>query len=132
MHEKLKVMIVEDEGIVAFDLKQTLEKLGYSVTSLASSGVEAIEKADIDTPDLILMDIKLKSELDGIDTAHIISCKHNIPIIYLTSYNSEDIRKRARTTAASSAFLLKPFDEELLKLTIEGAISGSASSGIYY
>jgi CheY-like chemotaxis protein len=127
MKEKLKIMVVEDEGIVAFDLKQTLEKLGYRVTSLASSGVEAIEKADNDNPDVILMDIKLKSELDGIDTARIISFKHSVPIIYLTSYNNEDVRKKARTTA-SSGFLLKPYDEDMLRVTIEDAVSGSASA----
>jgi CheY-like chemotaxis protein len=123
MKDKLKILIVEDEGIVAFDLKQTLEKLGYSVTSSASSGMEAIEKVDNDNPDIILMDIKLKSALDGIDTARIISLRHRIPIIYLTSYHNDDIRKRAKTTPAA-AFLLKPYDEQKLKTTIEKVMSG--------
>jgi len=122
MNEKPKIMIVEDEEIVSFDLKKTLEKLGYKVTARASSGVEAIEKAENVKPDLILMDIRLKSELDGIDTAHIISFRRRIPIIYLTSFGSEEIKKRAKKTNAS-AFLLKPFDEEKLKITIENAIS---------
>ena len=111
------------EGIVAFDLKQTLEKMGYTITALVSSGVDAIEKAENDLPDIILMDIKLKSELDGIDAARIISFKHNIPIIYLTSYNSKEMRQRATTTGASG-FLLKPFDELKLKMTIENVRSG--------
>jgi len=123
MNEKTKIMIVEDEEIVSFDLKKTLEKLGYKVTAQASSGVEAIEKAENYKPDVILMDIRLKNELDGIDTAHIISFKRRIPIIYLTSFSNEEIRKRAKTTTADSAFLLKPFDEEKLKITIENAIS---------
>lgn len=122
MKDKLKILIVEDEGIVAFDLRRTLEKLGYIVTSSASSGMEAIEKSDSDNPDIILMDIKLKSALDGIDTARLISFRHRIPIIYLTSYNNDDIRKRAEATSAA-AFLLKPFDEQKLKTTIENVTS---------
>jgi len=128
MQNKLRVMIVEDEGIIAFDLRQTLEKMGYVVTALVSSGVDAIEKAENDPPDIILMDIKLKSELDGIDAARIISYKHHIPIIYLTSYNNKEIRQRA-TTAGASGFLLKPFDELKLKMTIEN-VSSELSQGI--
>jgi CheY-like chemotaxis protein len=115
-------MIVEDEEIVAFDLRKTLEKLGYEVTSQASTGVDAIEKAEYEKPDVIIMDIRLKNELDGIDAAHIISFKRKIPIIYLTSFNDEEIRKRAKATQAS-AFLLKPFDEEKLKITIDNAVT---------
>ncbi|RPI72074.1 MAG: response regulator [Ignavibacteriales bacterium] len=122
MQDKAKIMIVEDEEIVAFDLRKTLEKLGYNVISQASTGVDAIEKAEHDKPDVILMDIRLKNELDGIDAAQIISFKRKIPIIYLTSFNDDEIRKRARGTSAS-AFLLKPFDEDNLKITIDNAIS---------
>ncbi len=121
MNEKSRIMIVEDEEIVSFDLKKTLEKLGYQVIAQASSGIEAIEKAENFKPDIILMDIRLKNELDGIDTAYIISFKQKIPIIYLTSFGNEEIKKRARKTTAS-AFLLKPFDEENLKLTIDNVI----------
>jgi CheY-like chemotaxis protein len=127
MQDRTKIMIVEDEEIVAFDLKRTLEKLGYIVTSHASNGVDAIEKAEHDKPDIILMDIRLKNELDGIDAAHIISFKSRIPIIYLTSFNDEEIRNRARSTPAS-AFLLKPFDEHNLKLTIDKAVSDYLSN----
>jgi CheY-like chemotaxis protein len=129
MNEKPKVMIVEDEEIVSFDLKKTLEKLGYDVTAQASSGVEAIEKAENYKPDVILMDIRLKNELDGIDTAQIISFKRRIPIIYLTSFGNEEIKKRAKKTSAS-AFLLKPFDEEKLKITIDNAISEYSNQSI--
>lgn len=121
MEEKIKVMVVEDEEIVAFDLRKTLEKLGYIVTSQASNGVDAIEKAEHDKPDVIIMDIRLKNELDGIDAAHIISFKQKTPVIYLTSFNDEEIRRRAQATQAS-AFLLKPFDEEQLKQTIDNAV----------
>lgn len=122
MNKKSKILIVEDEEIVAFDLKQTLEKLGYEVTAQASSGVEAIEKAENLKPDLILMDIRLKNELDGIDAAHIISFKRRVPVVYLTSFGNEEIKKRAKKTTAS-AFLLKPFDEDKLKTTIDSALS---------
>jgi len=127
MNEKPRIMIVEDEEIVAFDLRKTLEKLGYDVITQASSGVDAIEKAEQFQPDIILMDIRLKNELDGIDAAHIISFKRKIPIIYLTSFNDEEIRKRARATSAS-AFLLKPFDENKLKITIDNAVSDYRSN----
>ena len=130
MNEKSRIMIVEDEEIVSFDLKKTLEKLGYQVIAQASSGIEAIEKAENFKPDIILMDIRLKNELDGIDTAHIISFKQKIPIIYLTSFGNEEIKKRARKTTAS-AFLLKPFDEENLKLTIDNALSEYHSNEHY-
>ena len=119
---KKNILIVEDEEIVAFDLRKTLEKLGYSVTSQTSNGVDAIAKAERDKPDVILMDIRLKNELDGIDAAQIISFKQRVPIIYLTSFNDEETRRRARATHATD-FLLKPFDEENLKLTIDRAVS---------
>jgi CheY-like chemotaxis protein len=122
MNNKATVMIVEDEEIVSFDLKQTLERLGFSVTAQASSGIEAIEKAENSKPDVILMDIRLKNELDGIDAAQIISFKRKVPIIYLTSYGNEETKKRAIKTSAS-AFLLKPFDEEDLKITIDNALA---------
>jgi CheY-like chemotaxis protein len=122
--KKSRILIVEDEGIVAIDLKQTLEKLGYCVTSLASTGIEAIEKAGNDLPDVILMDICLKGSLDGIDAARIISFKHKIPVIYLSSYSNNDMIKRLKTVSAAG-YLSKPFDERKLKLTIDNAISGS-------
>jgi CheY-like chemotaxis protein len=122
MQEKIKIMIVEDEEIVALDLRKTLEKLDYNVTSQASNGVDAIEKAGRDKPDVIIMDIRLKNELDGIDAAHIISFKQKIPIIYLTSFKDEKIRRRAKATQAA-AFLLKPFDEDKLKVTIDNAVT---------
>ncbi|HSP88681.1 MAG TPA: response regulator [Ignavibacteriaceae bacterium] len=131
MNEKPRIMIVEDEEIVSFDLKKTLEKMGYNVTAQASSGVEAIEKAENFKPDIILMDIRLKNELDGIDAAHIISFKRRVPIIYLTSYGNEEVRKRAKQTFAS-AFLLKPFDEENLKMTIDKALSEHPSKLLNY
>lgn len=126
MRDKTRIMIVEDEEIVAFDLRKTLEKLGYSVTSQASNGIDAIEKAEIDKPNIIIMDVRLKNELDGIDAAQIISLKNRIPIVYLTSYNDAEIRKRAKSTPAF-AFLLKPFDEDSLKATIDKVVSGYVS-----
>lgn len=116
-----RILIVEDESIVAIDLKQTLEKLGYKITSIASSGIEAIEKANSCLPDIILMDIHLKGSLNGIDAARIISFKHNTPVIYLSSFDHSDVLKRTDLTA--SGYLSKPFDETKLKFAIENILS---------
>jgi CheY-like chemotaxis protein len=127
--KKYRILIVEDEGIVAIDLKQTLEKLGYEVTSLVSSGIKAVEKAEADHPDLILMDIRLQSKLDGIDAGRIISARHKIPIVYLSSFNNRDIMKYADSISAAG-YLSKPFDENKLKLTIDNALSSGLEESI--
>ena len=85
MNPKVKILIVEDEKIAAEDLKRTLEYLEYSVTSVVSSGMEAVKAAETNKPDLILMDIKIKGEMDGIEAAKQIHALFDIPVVYITA-----------------------------------------------
>ncbi len=118
---KSKIMIVEDEWITADDLRMSLQSLGYTVTSMVTSGEEAIKNAEKDKPDLVLMDIMLKGEMDGIEAASQIRSCYNIPIIYLTAYADEKILERARITEPFG-YIVKPFVNEDLKIAIEIAL----------
>ena len=89
MGGKIKILVVEDTYIVAKDLQDSLHELGYSVEEVADSGKDAIQLAERNKPDLILMDIRLKGKLDGIEAATIIKDQFDIPIIYLTAYADE-------------------------------------------
>ncbi|MFQ5713815.1 MAG: response regulator [Candidatus Scalinduaceae bacterium] len=118
---KSKIMIVEDEWITADDIRMSLQSLGYTVTSMVTSGEEAIQNAEKDRPDLVLMDIMLKGEMDGIEAASQIRSCYNIPIIYLTAYADEKILERARITEPFG-YIVKPFVNEDLKIAIEIAL----------
>jgi PAS domain S-box-containing protein len=117
----VRILVVEDEHIVAMDLMNRLRNLGYEVPDSASSGAEAIEKADRVRPDLVLMDIFLNGEMDGIQAAGQIRSRHNIPIIYLTAYADSNTLQRAKITEPFG-YILKPFEERELLTTIEMAL----------
>lgn len=121
MTGKGKVMIVEDEAIIAMDIRSTVEGLGYTVTATASSGDEALSKVDDADPDIILMDIKIAGEMDGIQTAGEINETHNIPIIYITSYSDEKTLERAMDTRPYS-YILKPINERALAVELKLAL----------
>ena len=114
----LKILIVEDEIIVAEDLKQRLENLGYNIVGIAAKGRDALKITGETNPDLILMDIMLKGELDGIDTAQTIRNVYNIPFIYLTGSTDNTIRERAETTKPLG-YIIKPFDDIGIQNSIE-------------
>lgn len=118
---KHRILLVEDENIVAMDIKQRLEKMGYVISGLASSGEQAIQKAEKENPDLVLMDIKLKGEIDGIQAAEIIRQRLHLPVIFLTAFADEATLERARITEAYG-YILKPFEERELATTIGIAI----------
>ncbi|MFW5799380.1 MAG: HD-GYP domain-containing protein [Spirochaetota bacterium] len=118
---KDKILIVEDESIVGKDIKNTLEILGYEVSGIISTGEDAIEKAEEINPDLILMDIMLKGDIDGIEATKQITEKHNIPVIYLTAYSDENTLMKIQSTE-SYGYILKPFKEAELKTSIEMAL----------
>ncbi len=118
---EVKILIVEDEKILAMGLKNKLEKLGFKVTGMASSGEEAIESVNQNQPDLVLMDIVLKGEMDGIDTAKFIVNLHNIPIIYLTAYADDKTLERAEKTCPYG-YILKPYKDNELKANIKMAL----------
>ncbi|BAY76707.1 PAS/PAC sensor hybrid histidine kinase [Nostoc linckia NIES-25] len=113
-----KILVVEDEAIVAKDLQYRLKKFGYTVPAIASSGEEAINKAIETSPDLVLMDIRLKGNMDGIEAAQEISRELDIPIIYLTAYADDTTLQRAKITEPFG-YLLKPFKEKELHTNIE-------------
>lgn len=118
---KTQILIVEDESIVAKDLKNTLELMGYEVPKVVSSGEDAIKKAEELLPDLILMDIMLKGHITGVEAASVILSKVTIPIIYLTAYSDEDTLQKIKTSD-SYGYILKPFKEAELDTTIKMAL----------
>ncbi len=113
-----RIMLVEDENIVAMDIRLRLEKLGYQVVGHAISGEEAIRIASETRPELILMDVKLRGEMDGIEAATRIRAQRDIPIIYLTAFADDATLERARLTQAYG-YLMKPFEDRELRSTIE-------------
>jgi CheY-like chemotaxis protein len=117
-----KVLVVEDNGIVALDLKSRLQALGYAVPATVSSGEEAIQKAAETRPDLVLMDIRLKGDKDGIQAAEEIRARFDIPIVYITALADEDTLQRARRTEPLG-YVIKPFNDVELRIAIETAIS---------
>ncbi len=123
--ENLRILVVEDEAIVAKDLQNQLIALGYDVPEIASSGAKAIEIAKKIEPELVLMDIMLKGEMDGIQVAAEIKKLWNIPVIYLTAYSDKATLDRAKVTEPHG-YLLKPFDERELRTVIEMAIYRSS------
>ncbi len=116
-----RIMIVEDERIVARDIKSSLTKLGYSVLDIVSSGEDAIWKAEETNPDLVLMDIALKGSIDGIEAAKQIHDRFNIPVIYLTAYSDDGAIERAKLTEPSG-YIIKPFQVRELRSSIEIAL----------
>jgi CheY-like chemotaxis protein len=98
-----------------------LERLGYTVTSISSSGNEAIQNAEKDKPDLVLMDIVLEGKMDGIEAANDIRTNLNIPVVYLTAYADEKILERAKITEPFG-YIVKPFITEDIRITIELAL----------
>jgi two-component system, response regulator PdtaR len=115
------IILVEDEIIVAADVKNRLENMGYSVLGIFDTGEEAIEKVGELKPNLVLMDIVLKGEMDGIDAALKIRELFNIPIIYLTAYSDEKTLERAKITEPFG-YVLKPFEDREIQSAIEMAI----------
>ncbi len=116
-----QIMVVEDERIVALHLRRQLLKLGYDVVFIASSGEQVLRQVENLRPDLILMDIHIEGEMDGIETVAQLPADFNIPVIYLTAYSEEAVLARARATKPFG-YLLKPFSERELHATIQMAL----------
>jgi len=115
------ILIVEDERIVALDIKSSLESLGYTVTAIVASGEAALTKVAESQPDLVLMDINLKGNMDGVETAEQIRAHFSIPVIYLTAYADSNTLQRAKLTEPFG-YILKPFEEKELNISIEMAL----------
>jgi PAS domain S-box-containing protein len=116
-----RILVVEDEGIVALEIQNRLTNMGYQVVALASTGETALQKAGALRPDLILMDIRLKGEMDGITAAEQIRAHFDLPLIFLTAYADTDTLQRAKVTEPYN-YVLKPFEERELHIAIEMAL----------
>lgn len=116
-----RILVVEDERIVALDLKATLRRLGYALAGVTASGAEAVELCDSVRPDLVLMDIFLKGDMDGVDAACLIQTECDVPVIYLTSHTDQVTLQRAKRTAPYG-YVLKPVDENWLRTAVEVAL----------
>ncbi|MFO7850754.1 MAG: response regulator [Spirochaetia bacterium] len=117
----MRIMIVEDEGVVALDIKRHLLKFGYEITGIHSTGEEAVESFPNEDPDLILMDIRLQGEMDGFETAEIIKNRRMVPVVLLTAYADEKTVERAKEVEPFG-YIIKPFEERELRTTIEMAL----------
>ncbi|KPK63130.1 hypothetical protein AMJ83_08170 [candidate division WOR_3 bacterium SM23_42] len=118
---KAKILVVEDEKIVALDINNVLNKLGYDVPALVASGEEAVQEVKRTKPDLVLMDIVLKGAKDGIEAAEVIRHRYGTPLVFLTAYADDEILKRVKHIEPFG-YILKPFQEKELYSAIEIAL----------
>jgi CheY-like chemotaxis protein len=123
------ILVVEDEPFIASDIKKTLEALGYVVPPPVASGQQALEAVIAHRPDLVLMDIRIQGEIDGIETAARIGKNHGTPVVYLTSYSDDATLARAKITGAYG-YLLKPFEDRDLRTAIEVASSNDVCPSV--
>lgn len=119
--DETKILVVEDQTIVALNIKSRLKNMGYVVPGTVASGEEAIKEAELTNADLVLMDIMLKGEMDGIEAARIIKSRFGIPVIYLTACTDFETLERAKQTDPEG-YISKPFKEEDLCQNIEAAL----------
>jgi CheY-like chemotaxis protein len=118
---KTKILIAENETIIAMEIKDRLKSLGYAVPAVVSTGVDAIQEIAKTPPDLTLIDIRLKGEMDGIETAAQIRTQYDVPVVYLAAYADEDTLQRAKITEPFG-YLIQPFAEQELHAAIEIAL----------
>jgi len=115
------ILIVEDDFIVAMELQYRLRDLGHTVCGVASSGADAVKKATELRPELVLMDIKLRGDMDGVEAARQIRTGVDIAIVFLTAYSDRNTLQRVQA-ADSYGFIVKPFGEDELRTTIDSAL----------
>lgn len=118
---KTNVLVVEDESIVSKDIQHSLKKLGYNVVGAAATGDRALEIARDEKPDIVLMDIMLKGDMNGIEAAGIMKAELGIPVIFLTAYADDSTLSKAKVTEPYG-YIIKPFKEVDLHTTIEMAL----------
>ena len=126
--EKARIMIVEDEKLVALSIEKCLKTMGYEVPLTVSTGEEAVQKVLELEPDLVLMDIRLKGAIDGVEAANRIKTRYKIPIVYLTAYSEDSTLERAKITEPFG-YLTKPFEERTLQATVEMALYRATMQG---
>jgi two-component system, response regulator PdtaR len=116
-----KILLVEDDDVIAKVADWRLKKLGYTVCGRATNAAEAMELVVNTKPDIVLMDINIKGDVDGIETAKMIRKGFNIPVVYVTSHSDGPTLERAKETRPDG-FIVKPFDDEDLRVAIELAL----------
>ena len=119
--EKAKVFIVEDDGIIAMDIERRLKSFGYGVVGTEAYGDNTFHKVKKNKPDLVLMDIALRGEMDGIEVADQIRTRFNIPVVFITAFMDEEMLERAKLTLPFG-YILKPFEDREVRTTIEMAL----------
>jgi diguanylate cyclase (GGDEF)-like protein/PAS domain S-box-containing protein len=119
--DKVRILIVEDEGLIARDIENMVKNAGYEVCGVVQSGTEAVRQAEALEPDLVLMDIILQGEMDGIEAAYIIRERFNLPVIYLTSHADETTLERAKVSEPLG-YTLKPVEQKELMTVMEMAL----------
>lgn len=117
-----RILVVEDEQIVALDIRKKLQSTGYTVVAIADSGASALEQMATYSPDLVIMDVRLRGEMDGIDAALVIQKDFGVPVVYITGYPDEDILHRIQSSSPFG-FLLKPFEARELHTVIQIALN---------
>jgi CheY-like chemotaxis protein len=122
---KVRILIVEDEMITAMHEREILESSGYEVTGIVASGEEAIKHAEIERPDLVLMDITLEGEMDGVQAAWKIWDDYDIPVVFVTAHGDKALYE-AENCGETTGYIIKPFNAESLKTNIAAALEKSA------
>lgn len=117
-----RIGIVEDEGIVALDISGIVRGLGYETAFIADSGEKTLHLVKETNPDVLLMDIELKGQLNGLQTANIIKQEMNMPVIFLTAFEDESTIARIREVS-TDGYLVKPFEDEMLRLALEKVLN---------
>ena len=117
-----KILVVEDEAIIAMLLEQHLVQWGYDVVGVASTGQGALDQVSALRPDLILMDISVKGDLDGIQLAEIVKAEYGIPVVFLTSHSDRKTKAQA-LDADPAGYLTKPVDETELRAVLSSVLS---------
>jgi len=128
MPDKIKLLVVEDEFLIAILLQRNLEVLGYEIGELVISGEEAIESVEKERPDVILMDIRLGGAMDGIEAAEVICARHDIPIVFMTGYSDEATMERAMKLQPV-AFLIKPVGPYEIRAVIDTVFKDQGPAG---
>ena len=118
---KARILIVEDESIIAMDIEKSLQSLGYEVAAKVVSGEQAVSRVEAENIDLVLMDIMLGTEMDGIEAAEQIRSSFKVPVVFLTAFANDEILARAKITGPHG-YIVKPFDQADLKVAVEIAL----------
>jgi len=122
MRENIRILIVEDEFLAAVYLQRELIRSGYTVSQPVATGEEAIERAEQEQPDVVLMDIRLAGAIDGIEAAREIISRHTIPIIFMTGYSDDETREQAQRLNPA-AYLAKPLQVYQVASAIDSALA---------